>query len=239
MKGKITMKNYLSLSNLSESVTRIVPSFRSTASKKATKVSKEMAFVVFNSDDDYGMYMRRLGKEISRLNLNEMPKILRKKSLKNIETGNIIVFGDASGNIDYDYRVETDHTKLSHLDGRKFKVYDLIVDFEKVIKRLKKFANENEESYLLVKDEDSEVNVTEININLNLHKKRPLSVTPIAIIRQELTEDKVTIFDNWVKIGYNQYDIYTDLFTGKEWIYVSGNKFFVKEDKFGRKYLTK
>jgi hypothetical protein len=236
----IIMKNYLSLSNLSEPVARIISAC--SCKSKAKQVSKEMPFVVLNSDADCGFYVRRLIKEISRFDLLEQPKVLRKKSLKGIETGDLIVFGDTQGTVNYDYRVETEAAKLDHLDGRKFKVYDLINDFDKVIKRLKRFAEENDgEEYLLVKENKKckcEENVSEININLNVHNRIPKSVTHVAILRKEINEEKVTIFDNWVKVGYNQYDIYVDLF-GKEFIYVSGSKFYVKEDRFGRKYLTK
>ena len=231
------MKNYLRLSNFTETVSRILPM---THSSKTKKVAKAMPFVVLNSDADYGFYVARLAKEINKLGLTEQPKVLRCKSLKNIEEGNLIVFGDTIGSVDYDYRVETDSRKLDHLDGRKFKAYDLKSDFDKVIKRLKKYSSENSEDYLLVVEDDdnSEVSVNEININVNLHNKRPLSVTPISFIHEAISEEKVHIFDNWVKIGYNQFDIYVDWF-GKEFIYVDGNKFWIKEDRHGRKYLTK
>jgi hypothetical protein len=231
------MKNYLSLSNLSQTFTQIVPCLQS---KKAKKVKKSLPFVVLNSDNDYGFYMRRLVKEIKKYaELTEQPKILRKKSLKNIETGDLLVFGDCLGNVGYDYRVETNHRSLDHLDGRSFKVYDIINDFDKVIKRLKKYVAENNGEFLLVEDNDEpEVRVTEIQIDVNVHKRSPKSVIPIAILRNDVCEEKVTIFDNWVKVGYNQYDIYVDLF-GREIVYIDGSKFYVKEDRFGRKYLSK
>lgn len=228
------MKNYLKLSSLSEAITRIIPSeFKSNAKK----VKKELPFVVLNSDNDYGFYVKRLVRELQRYDLIEQPKVLRKKSLKNIESGDIIVFGDNLGSIDYDYRVETNARNLDHLDGRTFKAYDLINDFDKVIKRLRKYVAENSEEHLLVKDNDDSVSVTNIEVEVNVSAKRPKYVTPVALLLNKVSEEKVTIFDNWVKIGYNQYDIYVDLF-GREFIYVDGRKFQIEEDRLGRKYLT-
>lgn len=230
------MKNYLSLSNLSEKFTQIIPCVQS---KKAKKVKKSLPFVILNSDNDYGFYVRRLVKEIQKNSeLLEQPKILRKKSLKNIETGDLIVFGDNLGNVEYDYRIETDPKNLDHLDGRSFKVYDIINDFDKVIKRLKKYVAENKGEYVFVEEEETYGRIAEINIDVNVHQKAPKVTTPIAILRNAVCEEKVTIFDNWVKVGYNQYDIYVDLF-GREIVYIDGNKFFVQEDRFGRKYLSK
>jgi hypothetical protein len=234
------MKNYLSLSNLTTSVKRIVPSISCKCAGKKTK--KENAFVVLNSDNDYGFYMRRLAKELERYpELSEIPKILRTRSLKNIETGNLIVFGDATGGIDYDYRVEKDAKNLDHLDGRRFKAYDIINDFDKVIKKLKAYADDNnsaDEIYLAVGKKAKKVETFDVEINVNVHKGHPIYRANIAVLRPEILAQKVTVFNNWVKVGYNQYDIYCDLF-GNEFIYVDGVKFFVEQDRYGRKYLAK
>jgi len=229
------MKNYLKLSNLSNAVERIIPCLSSN--NKSKKVKKEKSFVVLNSDNNDGFYVRRLTKEINRFGLKEQPKILRKRSLKNIYKGDLIVFGDCNGTIDYDYRVETNVDNLDHLDGRQFKAYDLINDFDKILKRLGKYVAANDERYIAVDDED-EPRVTEINVDVTVSKKHPKSYVPLAILLNDVCEEKVTIFDNWVKVGYNQYDIYVDFF-GNEFVYIGGNKYFVKEDLWGRKYLTK
>ena len=50
--------------------------------------------------------------------------------------------------------------------------------------------------------------------------------------------DVINIHHNWVKIGYNQYDILLDTF-GREHIELdAGEIVFVKEDRYGRKYLA-
>lgn len=231
------MKNYLKLSSVSEIFTNIIPL---SSYGKGKTTSKEKPFVILNTDLDNGLYIRRLVEQIKNYEvLNEQPKVLRKRSLKNIKTGDLILFGDMLGSVNYDYRVETDAKSLDHIDGRRFKVYDLITDFTKVIKRLEKYVEENYLSgkVLDIFEDEEDVKVTNININVNTLNRRPSYVTPIAILKPVVKEEKVTIFDNWVKIGYNQYDIMCNLF-GDEFIYVSGNKYFIKSDRFGRKYLT-
>lgn len=236
------MKNYLSLSNLTTAVKRIVPSIScKTKSKKSSK--KENAFVVLNSDNDYGFYIQRLAREIEKYpELREIPKVLRTRSLKKIQTGNLIVFGDASGNVDYDYRVVKDARLLDHLDGRRFKAYDIINDFGTIVKKLKEYAYNNEPATEVIcyvaETKKPKVKTFDVEINVQAHVKHPKYRANIAILRSEVLQQKVTVFDNWVKVGYNQYDIYADMF-GNEMIYVDGNKFFVRKDRYGNGYLSK
>lgn len=228
------MKNYLKLSELSETVTRIIPCLKN---KQKKQLNKKLPFVVLNTDDDYGLYVRRLVEEIKRLDLVQQPKVLRKKSIKNIERMDLIVFGDAKGNLDYDYRVETNAEALDHLDGRIFKVYDITTDFHKVIKRLRSYASENEGNEEVVIVKERSVPVTEIDIDVTIHERKPRKQIPILLIKNKVKEEKVTIFDNWVKVGYNQYDIYVDL-NGRERVYIDGVRYFIEQDHFGRKYLS-
>jgi hypothetical protein len=233
------MKNYLKLSSLSTAIGRIIPSCACKSTGKKTQ--KEGAFVVLNSDNDYGFYVKRLAREVEALGLSEIPKILRRTSLKNIETGNLIVFGDATGSVDYDFRVEADAHNLDHLDGRRFKAYDIINDFDKIIKRLKTYSsvNEDEVDYVVVEERKApKCKTIDVVINANVYAKRPKYQVNIAVLRPKLSEQKVTVFDNWVKVGYNQYDIYCNLF-GDKFIYVEGVKFFIHKDRYGNEYLTK
>lgn len=224
------MKNYLILSESLETFARVIGLKPNSESKKTKE--KEYPFVVLNTDNDYGFYVRRLVEEIKSVGeLSQIPKVLRIKSLKEIKTGDLIVFGDSNGLIDYDFRIETNAKRLEHLDGRKYKVYDLIKDFNKVIDRLHKYAEAN---FNLGSKEETEV---EINVNVNVPLDRTNYKSIVGVSYPYVNKEKVTIFDNWVKIGYNQYDIFVDLF-GNEMIYVDGYKFFVKEDRFGRKYLS-
>ena len=172
--------------------------------------------------------------------------MLRKASLRNIETGNLIVFGDATGKVDYDYRVVRNAHELDHLDGRRFKAYDIINDFDKIIKKLKAYAYDNIDNDYCFSDYDiivererkPKTRNIEINIDCNVKRRTPRHVTNLSLLRAEAGDEKVTIFDNWVKVGYNQYDVYVDLF-GREIVYIHGAKFFIEEDRLGRKYLTK
>jgi hypothetical protein len=238
------MRNYLKLSNLSEVITRIIPGINVN---KERKLSKEMPFVVLNSDSDYGFYMQRLVKQLNKFGLEEQPKILRKRSLKNIESGDLIVFGDVLGSNDFDYRVETNPRNLDNLDGRKFKAYDLIADWSKIMKRLEKYASENysdEDEYILVEEKKNKKVPAHAKSYINflydagvLNTEHLSYEVPSFHLHNAVSEQKVTIFNNWVKIGYNQYTIFCNLL-GQEFIYVKGNKLYIKKDRLGRKYLV-
>jgi len=238
------MKNYLRLSKFATKVSRIIPAITGKVCGKQTK--KENAFVILNSDNDYGFYIQRLVRELKKYpELIEIPKVLRKANLRNIETGNLIVFGDATGSTNFDYRVVRDARELDHLDGRRFKAYDIINDFDKIVKKVRAYADDNidnENDYefsdydVFVKNRKKDrkpktCRTVEINIDCNIGQRTPKYKT-------HSFEENYTIFDNWVKVGYNQYDIYVDLF-GNQFIYINGAKLFVNKDRYGKRYLTK
>jgi tRNA splicing endonuclease len=247
------MKNYLSLSEYSTTINRIAPRVAVDDRKSRKSVSKKAnSFVVLNSDNDYGFYVKRLVRELDKYaELREVPKSFRKKSIKEIKTGDVIVFGDAFGDVDYDYRVANNVEELNCLDGRAYKSYDMLNDFGKIISKIKGYAEGNKrkstEEYLIVEEEikNKKRNNMRVSSAINIvlgdkvyKKAKKRYVTPIAVLRPEIQERKVTIFDNWVKVGYNQYDIFCNL-RGEEFVYIDGAKFTIHTDRYGKKYLEK
>jgi hypothetical protein len=115
-------------------------------------------------------------------------------------------------------------------------------DFGKIIKKLKAYVNDNvcsdEEEYIIIEEKEPKTKTFNVEINIGVPKRSPKYRANIAVLRPEIQAEKVTVFNNWVKVGYNQYDIYLDLF-GNEFIYVEGEKFFINKDRYGRKYLVK
>jgi hypothetical protein len=54
---------------------------------------------------------------------------------------------------------------------------------------------------------------------------------------ENFDNEDIDINDTFVKIGYNQYDIYVETGTGRESIEVNGNRRYIMVDRFGQKYL--
>lgn len=50
-------------------------------------------------------------------------------------------------------------------------------------------------------------------------------------------KEKITIFERFVKIGWNTYKRQFDFFTGREYIDIDGNRLYIKYDRSGREYL--
>ena len=72
-------------------------------------------------------------------------------------------------------------------------------------------------------------------------KKRYLNyVDAPPLVNNNYFGEKVDINHNWVRIGWNQYDIECDRKTGEESITLgNGDTLFIEEDRHGRKYLTR
>lgn len=61
-------------------------------------------------------------------------------------------------------------------------------------------------------------------------------VRPVVKFKYQVKE-KVTIYERFVRIGWNTYKRQFDFFTGKEYINVDGNILYIKYDRYGREYL--
>ena len=210
---------------ISQNISRIIPCL------SKDKQRKENPFVVVNTDNGYGYYVRELVRLAKSYGLTEQSGTFSQRSVRNINTSDIIIFGDAPAFCDFDYRVETDLEVISKLDGRRFKVYGIVDDFKRVKKRLREYALNN--NLVSEKQPRSEG----VSLRLNVNVQRP-TVKLLAVKEPALQMEKVTVHNNWVKVGYRQYDIYVDLF-GNEFIKLEdGTKFWVKENRWGQRFLA-
>jgi len=96
------------------------------------------------------------------------------------------------------------------------------------------------QKHIFVGDIFEEEDDREVIVNVNLNQggqqrlvKKQHSDRPV---QYNTCYDKVTVHNNWVKIGYNQYDIYRDEYYN-EYVNINGDTIPVKEDRYGKKYL--
>jgi len=215
---------------------------------------KKNPFIIVNTDNDRGLYVRKLEQEIAKykglVSADNDPKFT------SIETKDLIIFGDSKN---FDYRIEDmKYITLNSLMGRDVKVYDLVADYPKIVKRLVTYCKNNGiKRKAAYRDEDVTVRVnlvveepawttrirTQANECLLLAAKRfvaaPVTKTLVNVYsKPDVSVEKITVHTNWVKIGYNQYDIFVDLFGGEFIVLEDGQKMFVKTDRFGHRYLT-
>lgn len=232
------MRNNFAFLQVTNSITAILP-------LPVEAKLKKNPFIIVNTDNDRGLYIKKLEQEIAKY------KNLRSSDgetkFHDIESSNLIVFGD---NLKFDYRIEMNYVTLNSLMGRDVKVYDIVEDYSKIVRRLATYCKNNGVKRLCkYRDED-------FNIRLNLVVEEPKKkvICPLAYgccvapatqktlvnvySKPDVKVEKITVHANWVKIGYNQYDIYVDLF-GREFITLEdGDKLFVNTDRFGRRFLA-
>lgn len=228
-------------------VKRIVNAYRS-------RTPNRPAMVILNSDYDYGMYVKELNRIFKEIGMVEQHKLFRQKSLTNITTGDFIVVGEETPYYDYDFRVTSDQDELEDLDGRRFKAYDLIDDWDNILNKLQKYGRFTTNRSVYDKFRSSLVDCREPKQEVRFQRPSILDLTVEAemtftprraekkvsyteIFRPTERKEKVTIFDNWVKVGYRQFDIFYDMF-GQEQISYDGTTLYVKSDRYGRKYLA-
>lgn len=214
--------------------------------------NKRPALVILNTDYDYGKYVKSLAKIMNGLGMVERSKFFRSVSLKQIQTGDFIVIGNENPWEDYDFEVMTDQQQVESLDGRRFKrAYDIIDDWKEIVKKLTGYGVYNASRVVNDYDPCDEYEqksnfIRPVGINMNTTTVRRETE---CVCREKLTvtsqyrpfthKEKVTIFQTWVKIGFNQYDIYVDLFGNKHITLEGGQKLYVVEDRYGRSFLVK
>jgi hypothetical protein len=228
------MRNNFSFIQLSEVITGVI-------SLPATAKEKKNPFIIVNSDDDRGLYIVKLEKEIAKY--KNVKSETGETKFHEIQTNDLIVFGDS---INFDYRTEMNYvTLISLAKAKDVKVYDLITDFNKITRRLATYCKNNGLKRKNAYRDDVEVR---FNINVVEEPKRfvcpqvcPLAKRTLVNVYQQTPDVKVeqiTVHHNWVKIGWNQYDIMVDLCGNELIVLEDGTKMFVKTDRFGRRYLT-
>lgn len=232
------MKNNFAFLKISEVITGII-----TLPSEAKE--KKNPFIIVNTDNDRGLYVKKLEQEIAKY--KGLTSADNDPKFTSIETKDLIIFGDSTN---FDYRIEDmKYITLNSFMGKDVKVYDLVGDYPKIVKRLVTYCKNNGiKRKAAYRDED-----VDIKINITVDEPRK-TVCPLlcgkyvspkvertlvnVYSKPDVSVEKITVHTNWVKIGYNQYDIVVDLF-GTEFIVLEdGQKMFVKTDRFGRRYLT-
>ena len=209
--------------------------------------SKKYGFGIVNSEHGYSQkYLKALVAEIKRYPwLEQQAKGLRyTNSITRAVLGDGIIFGDAPRNFSYDYRV-VDH--LTDLQVPGTRIYDLVKDFRKILNALKKYYNANYAGVsrhaasccnpLGLKDifkhptykRSSGVGQVKVNLNVNVNR------APIK--KKKANVSKVRIFNNFVKVGFDQFDIFLTGKKHKEFVIIDNQKFWIKADVLGHRRL--
>jgi hypothetical protein len=227
------MRKTFSFLQLSQVITGVI-------TLPAEAKEKVSPFIIVNTDNGRGLYVRKFEQEIAKY--KGVKSETGERTFPDLKTSDLIVFGDSTN---FDYRTEMNYVTVVSLAGKKdVKVYDLVEDFNKIIKRLGTYCKGNGIKRKAVYRDDVEVR---FNINIVEEPKTvcpricPLANRTLVNVYQQKPDVKVeqiTVHHNWVKIGWNQYDIMVDLCGNELIILEDGTKMFVKTDRFGRRYLT-
>ena len=237
------------------------------------KANKMESFVIFNNDSYGGIHINSIIGTLKKAGLKEQDARFRSKSISNIKLNDCIIVGDCDSTFNFDYRVlkYKHHKQLDELDGRVFKVYDAIREYDKVLAKIEKYAKANGlgkyasrnnfcSRFMRTKQQQPacpatvEYSIQEyaFNVKSKCPKQAPkcpfLTPTcPVLAAKYKTsykrvdpirTTEKCTIFDNWVKVGMHQFDIESDCL-GNQFITDKGrNKYYISEDRFGRRFLV-
>ena len=234
------MKNQFAFLQLTNTITGII-------SLPMEAKLKKNPFVIVNTDNNRGLYVKKLEQEIAKY--KNLSSENGETKFHDIQTSNLIVFGDSPK---FDYRTEMNYITLNSLVGKDVKVFDLVDDYSSIVRRLATYCKNNGVKRL-VKYRDDEDSLT-IRINIREEEPKKKVICPCVFGRcaapkaektlvnvyskPDVKVEKITVHSNWVKVGYNQYDIYVDLFGSEFIVLEDGDKLFVKEDRFGRRYLA-
>lgn len=227
----------------------ILPGTRRAGSYK--NLGKKKPFVIINNDAGYGSYVREFVRLAQLFGLDQQNKLFRQKDITSIQQGEFIVVGDAPQFVDFDYRVETEESALYNLDGRSFRGYSIVDDFAAIIKRIESYVKAN---YTKSSPRKTFFGLPapavqqEIEVEISLERPRSVAKPTFrdlfgnaAVKKSDLNAirnmvafpktnrigiEDIAVHHNWVKIGYNQYDILED---------ANGTEFIVREN--GDTYL--
>ena len=203
----------------------------SSFKKKNTK--KQESFIIVNTDNSGGLYIHNVVNTLVNSGLQQQDIRFGSKRAKGIKLLDAIVVGDCEAAFDYDFRVvKKKHLDtLDELDGRTFKVYNVVDDYEKVLNKIKAYIKANcigeykhhkqrgcfgrrqKVQQVPFCREPEQVNI-KVNVKYNeepkpVFKKRDYcSAKRVDPIRYN---EKATFFSDWVKIGMHQFDIEYDV----------------------------
>ena len=198
----------------------------------------ETPFVVINSDKRNGLYVKKLARLMADYDLTAK---YGDDDIAQVGTYDAIVFDDQRS---FDYYFVPAAELLSSSD--KYPVaYDLISDFKKIEWHLKQLFDNNKS-----KVTSSMVDRAIVVAARQVPQKPVVTFQPCPSFAcgivtfadeepiREVQAEKITVFDNFVKIGFNKFDIYVDLFGNEFIVHPTEGRLFVKTDRRGRKYLT-
>jgi hypothetical protein len=210
--------------------------FKCTTEDKSKK-SNDNQFFVLNSDRTNGLYVKKL-KDL--LDLYDFVPRYEDDNFSQLNNLDGIIFRVGC---DYDYEFVTDRDILRMASDKMYKdwtAYDICKDFEKI-----KFALKNLRD-VTPKKQKTEPTCQRANIALDYDKFlasliATLNVKIKPVTPKKETEDtgrkKITIHDNWVKIGFDQYDVYVDMWGNQFIEHPTAGRLYIKKDRYGRKVL--
>jgi hypothetical protein len=214
----------------------------SASAEKKPKASKKSSFGVLVTDPTSSRFIvKELLKEINKYpKLKEQSKYFwAKKSVSKVKSGEVVIFGDAPTSFNYDYRIESD---LSHEYSGKIRIYDLVQEFAEVKNALKNYYKANypaKHGYEIL----SNCCITNTpKPVVRLPKPKVTVSVEVNIAAKPVKKEKkakwqrVQVFHNYVKVGFDQFDILVDN-KGKEYVIIDNELFRIKVDSCGSKYL--
>jgi len=228
----------------------LIPSFPSSSKKKNTK--KQESFIVINNDNVGGVYIHTIVNTLINSGLQQQDLRFGGKHVKKIKLFDAIVVGDCDSTFDYDFRiVKHKHQKsLEKLDGRSFKIYDVVRDYEKVLAKIKTYAKANHigeykyhKSRCCFGRKPKPTTPECLNLTVKFEEKvKPVflkkDVCSFKRVDPICSQEKATFFSDWVKVGMHQFDIEYDCL-GNEFIEDGArNKYYISEDRCGRRFLV-
>lgn len=204
---------------------------------------KKHGFGIFVSERGTSKkYLAALRREINKYSfLEERGKCLLGRTIKSAQFQDGILFGDAPYDFTYDYRL----SDLDDLQSAGTKIYDLIVDFPKIKTAIQRYYNANYNEiwcptrnnylncspcYKPYKKKNSYVPSMPLKVNIRVNANRP------TCRLNNTNFDKVQVFHNYVKVGFDQYDIYLNG-KGKEFVIIDGDKYKIRRDSVGNRRL--
>jgi len=200
--------------------------------------NKKYKFAIYI--DEHGRERLHLKKLISLLEdeypfLKQKGCLGRNKSILKAKAKEIIVFGSSKRN---DFSVVDAETYDALTEDRRFPIVNLQGDFKKVKKYLKRYAENNYSNKFTscycykydVVDEDYFCTPTTYSVVVEtppVKKKR----------KAALGLDKVSVHHNFVKVGWDLFDIYVTKFK-EEYVKVDGNIYWIERDSYGNGKLV-
>jgi hypothetical protein len=180
-------------------------------------------------DSTFGL-TKLTNKIQSYKNLKSVPSWFNKRNIKYAEVGDVLVL--SSANSDYHYGIyEVNEVANLKVD----KLYILSEDLYTIFKYIDNFVVKNN----LVEKKSPSVTITDLTITTVTTEVIP--VTPVkknnSFCISLPNVLPIDIHSNFVKVGYDIYEIKKDIYTNDKFFVRNGVKYYVEEDIFGNKTI--